>query len=95
VSIQPGGPGSPVTCETCGHEAPFDGDVRRYGGSSGFACSECGARYDYGVLWPGLDVEPSRDRHCVTMVLENGTRVPVVKECAREFAMKILRLASA
>lgn len=89
--IQPGGPGTAVTCERCGHVTEdFAGDARK----QSIACTACDAHYDYGERRVFRDVVVVPDRHFVHVVLDDGTRVPVCKEQARMFGMALLRLAS-
>lgn len=67
-TIQPGGPGTQVTCAACGHEDVYPGDAL----DGLLRCDECGSVYMHGVLRPKIVnlPHPTGDRRFLQQIIE-------------------------
>ena len=93
--IQPGGPGTAVTCPQCGKADIYEGDAE----SELLHCDYCKAALAYGVLMPKWTNEPHEDARFLRMKVEaaKGTVVTLTLErsYARAVALDILSVCPA
>lgn len=83
--IQPAGPGTAVTCPTCGHEDVYPGDAS----AEVITCDQCGARLAFGTVSPRWTNLPAADARFLHMSID-GHDVVVDRAFARAVALDIL-----
>jgi hypothetical protein len=91
-SIQPGGPGTVVTCPSCKHACEFKGDAL----AGRLQCDECKAVMMHGVLRPRVTHTPHpKDPRFIIQTIESqtpdGSPVTITLTFDREFGGQIAR----